>query len=1010
MTKAVLLPIGFLLLLAAALPAQTDNATGVAVNQAVLRQANTIQLRQKLEDAKAAAARGDLLGAAKLYEDAKALVDQIGSGIDAETTQTISGLVATRLELARRYQHDGDYLKADEQVTRALRVDPHNPAALAFKKQNDETMAAMKGRMPSTAVLEQIPAINNDKTQAGTLVQDGKLLYEMGKYEEAQVKLNEALKWDPDNQGAFYYLSLCRQADFARAEHARTTQGQDSMVVVSKEWAPKGGIPNYDSALILPRFDNPYVTNTDVHTSPGREVLYRKLDTTRLDSLPSAWAEGIPLSEVIRYLKDQSKLRDPDKKGINFIFNPNVDAPSVAPTPTTGIGGVGGIGGRGGALGAAVAAPPGQINPLTGLPDVNAPGAAAAPTTVDASTINIKLALDDVSLHDALNVIVIVAQDFPAGVGGIKYSVEDYGVIISATPSGPQQPALETRVFKVDPNTFFEGLQNVSTTTFGSTGNNSSSGSGTSGGGFGGNSSGGNNNNSSNNGNNNNGNNGGSSGGGSGGAQVPVVLVTGNSGGGGGGGFGGGGGGFGGGGGNIGGGGGNIGGGGGNIGGGGGGGISQGTGVGGLSYINPSTTAKQSVIQLAQAFFNAVGVNLTAAAPGRAMAFNDKLGLLLVRATPSELDTVERVIQALNQVAPQVHIKTRFIEINQDDNSALGFDWFLGNFVNGTVVANGGSAPSLTVPVSTANPLGAFPGNTAANLISGSATDQQLTSGLRNTGPALATVTGILTDPNFRVVLHALEQRTGVESLAEPEAVTTSGRQTQMRATDIEYILTGFGFNTGTPTTGVGTTTATTGTTVSATPNSAITPTTEQFEIGPTLDVVPYVLSDGYTVNLTLIPQVLQFLQYDPVPTVPGYTPTVSTVSGGVSSLPTVLPHFTVRSIVTTVNVWDNQTVVLGGLVSSEINTTKDKVPVLGDLPLLGRLFQSQSKTSNKKNLMIFVTATIVDPAGNRVHSDDELPFNPVTIPVQPPVAGQAFQPNPAAANAAAAPPPAFAK
>jgi len=91
-----------------------------------------------------------------------------------------------------------------------------------------------------------------------------------------------------------------------------------------------------------------------------------------------------------------------------------------------------------------------------------------------------------------------------------------------------------------------------------------------------------------------------------------------------------------------------------------------------------------------------------------------------------------------------------------------------------------------------------------------------------------------------------------------------------------------------------------------------------------------------------------------------------------------------VREIVTTVNVWDNQTVVLGGLISSAINTTKDKVPFLGDLPLVGRLFQSQTKTSSKKNLMIFVTATIVDPAGNRVHSDDDLPFNPVTIPVQP--------------------------
>jgi len=189
-------------------------------------------------------------------------------------------------------------------------------------------------------------------------------------------------------------------------------------------------------------------------------------------------------------------------------------------------------------------------------------------------------------------------------------------------------------------------------------------------------------------------------------------------------------------------------------------------------------------------FFAAIGVNLRAT--GRSVAFNDRLGLLFVKATPEELDTIERTIQALNQVAPQVHIKARFIELQQDDNAALGFDWYLGNFINGSVVASGGSQPSLF----NGNPTtsGYFPGETPAGIIPGSANDQLVTGGLRNTGPALATVTGILTDPNFRVVIHALEQRTGVETLAEPEVVTTSGRQTQMRATDIKYIITGYSF------------------------------------------------------------------------------------------------------------------------------------------------------------------------------------------------------------------------
>jgi type II secretory pathway component GspD/PulD (secretin) len=160
---------------------------------------------------------------------------------------------------------------------------------------------------------------------------------------------------------------------------------------------------------------------------------------------------------------------------------------------------------------------------------------------------------------------------------------------------------------------------------------------------------------------------------------------------------------------------------------------------------------------------------------------------------------------------------------------------------------------------------------------------------------------------------------------------------------------------------------------------SAITPNQQQIEIGPVLDVIPVVLSDGYTINLTLIPSLTEFSGYDPSPTIPG----VNNVN--VIMIPTILPHFTVRQVISTVNIWDNQTVVLGGLISSTVQSTKDKIPMLGDLPLLGRLFQSQTKTSVKKNLMIFVTATIVDPAGNRVHSDDELPFLQNTIPPQQP-------------------------
>ena len=79
--------------------------------------------------------------------------------------------------------------------------------------------------------------------------------------------------------------------------------------------------------------------------------------------------------------------------------------------------------------------------------------------------------------------------------------------------------------------------------------------------------------------------------------------------------------------------------------------------------------------------------------------------------------------------------------------------------------------------------------------------------------------------------------------------------------------------------------------------------------------------------------------------------------------------------------VWDGQTVALGGLIAEDNVKSRDKVPVLGDVPVLGRLFRSENSRTVKKNLMIFVTATIVDAAGKRVHDPENLPMDPKTTP-----------------------------
>jgi type II secretory pathway component GspD/PulD (secretin) len=195
-----------------------------------------------------------------------------------------------------------------------------------------------------------------------------------------------------------------------------------------------------------------------------------------------------------------------------------------------------------------------------------------------------------------------------------------------------------------------------------------------------------------------------------------------------------------------------------------------------------------------------------------------------------------------------------------------------------------------------------------------------------------------------------VQQRGRSETLAEPEVTTTSGRQTQMRATTIISVITNFTYQE----------TAT---------NSGIIPKFENAEFGPVLDSTARVLSDGYMVDLNLKASFSEFLGYDKTTN----TTTHYTKAGKKINVPTSSPRIETRQASRHMDVWDGQTVVLGGMIIPSVQTTKNKVPLLGDLPGIGRLFQSQSKKEITENVMIFVTVTIVDPAGNRVHSEEEM-------------------------------------
>lgn len=897
-----------LVALASGVQAQTvTDPVKVATDEAIHRQADTILLRRTLVDAQAARARGDLLGAHKLYERCYNLMQRIGpGGIEPEAQQTIAGLSEVLMALAREDQKHQDYKAAAVKYDRLLVVDPTNQVVIDARRDNQRRLEAQAGTIPSQDTIERVPSFRAEEVSVGTLVQDGKLLYEAGHLDEAEVKLKEAYERDPSNVAATQYLSAIQQKRMADANRRTELNSNKGLLQVEKEW----NRDRSNGELIAK--PNAFARSEKVYTGKGRQAILSKLDRIRIDTVKY---DDLPLTEVINNLSEIARQRDPDKVGINFYIDR--DTPVAAP-----------------------AAAAGAIDPATGLPV-----AAPLPTeAADFSAITVKItpALTDVRLADVLDAITKTASK------PIRYSILDYAIVFNLR--GQESAQLEIRTFHVDPNTFRMGLESVSGIEFGNVSTGSGGGGGSTGGGGGG-------------------------GGNSGGAGntgttaiLPQVNVTGGS-----------------------------------VSGGGGvgGGSTGGSTGGGLRYVTSRTNDMAQVQVLVRTFLATIGLDFNTNNPanvGKSVVWNDRKGILLVRSTPQDLDIIDAAIQALNQAPPEVNIKAKFIEITQNDNRGLGFQWTLGNTqIGSAALASGGTQPSFNGAPSSGNPEGTFPGSFLYGTTTPpSQSDGVLSQGLRSTFgggntesgslPTVGTLTGILTNPQFRVAIQALEQRDGVDELNAPEVTTESGRQAQIQAVDIQTIVTGNQVQ------------ANSGSSVSGVANGVNSPivqaiptvnySTSPLPFGPVLDVIPYVSADEYSVQMTLIPTITEFLRYDD----PGlFVPAalVSSVGGGGNpSLQAVLPlpHFRMRQVTTSVTVWDAQTVVLGGLLTDSVTKIKDKIPMLGDLPLVGRLFQSQSSAKTKKNLMIFVTPTIINPDGTRYHSDDEMPYAQNAVPVQPAV------------------------
>lgn len=396
------------------------------------------------------------------------------------------------------------------------------------------------------------------------------------------------------------------------------------------------------------------------------------------------------------------------------------------------------------------------------------------------------------------------------------------------------------------------------------------------------------------------------------------------------------------------------------TGGGGGGGAAQATALTqqGPSAVPPDMSiAVSSSNQIKQVFIDA-GVQFP---PGSAFHYHAATSTIIIRNTPENLETFDRVLAVINAIPPQVEIEAKFVEISQNDLDELGFQWKVGQKSAGSFAVNGGN-PQTVFETGAANPNSSDTisgGLRDATVIQGNAIDSLLAASgfgtVGNLNDTVATFQGILTNPQFQLVIQALAQKKSADILSAPKVTTISGAQAQLRVAQ-EFIY---------PTTFTPATVLPGQSTGGAVAQPVITPATPggfaSRPVGVVFNVTPMVGADGYTINLTLIPQVTDFLGFI------NYGNIIN--SGSITIVNDIKqPLFSTRDVMTSVEIWDGQTVVLGGLIREDVQKVDDKIPFLGDIPMFGRLFRSKTTLRTKRNLLIFVTARLIDPAGNPIH------------------------------------------
>lgn len=353
-------------------------------------------------------------------------------------------------------------------------------------------------------------------------------------------------------------------------------------------------------------------------------------------------------------------------------------------------------------------------------------------------------------------------------------------------------------------------------------------------------------------------------------------------------------------------------------------------------------------------FFEKAGVQFPR---GTSITYNPATSTLIVANTLENLDRIETILNQIDDIPPQVEIEARFIEVAESDLEELGLEWILtDDYEIATKDGNNTLAGQQTIQINQ-DSAGGSKGLRFFGL--GSAgTDPMVRAadGAQSFVGNILTFASVLTNPEMEVILHAISQHGGANVLSAPKVTTMNGEVATIEV--VQEILYPTEFESEV-------TVIEGGDSPDRQVVTIIPGSFEKREVGVILKVTPSVAPDGQTIELNLFPRVDELLDWmDYGGSFEGQEFTI------------LQPVFASRNVETRMSVWDGQTVVMGGLITERLVTIDDKVPILGDIPILGRLFRNKGELSEKQNLLIFVTANIVDRAGRPLKKS-----SPVELP-----------------------------